>query len=82
MAKTYQIMSMNDNGFSVKVIKVVGDNNPYHVYRVWRGHRRLIAKYGDYFSVICFLHDIYRWGMDTVPVNELVEWAKNYHKGV
>lgn len=77
MARVHQVMDMSNQGFSIKVLYDSEDkNNPYRVYRVWYGHRRLLVKYADYYSVICFLHDIYREGMDTATVSDLIEWTK------
>lgn len=50
--------------------------NPFRVYKVSNGHRRQIAKYGDFLSVICFLKDIYVAGVDTFSTPELLKWAK------
>ena len=50
--------------------------NPFRVYKVSNGHRRQIAKYGEFLSVICFLKDIYVAGADTYSTPELLKWAK------
>ena len=65
------------DGFHLTCIRTADKYNPFRVYRVCAGHRRQIAKYGDFFSVICFIKDLYLEGADTFTMDRLVQWAKD-----
>ena len=59
-----KVLEINgDGGLFCKVMK--DDNakyNPYRIYKVWwtvryRRHQKLVEKYGDFASVLCYLRD-------------------------
>lgn len=64
------------DGVHIECIRINGNNNPFRVYRVSSGHRRQIAKYGDFLSVVYFIRDFYSDGADTMTLVETVEWAR------
>lgn len=66
------------DGFHLECIRInrEGENNPFRVYKVSSGHKRQIAKYGDFLSVVCFIRDLYTDGADTFSTPQIVEWAK------
>ena len=78
MSKRTKVMNICMDGFHIECIRINDKNeyNPFRVYRVTQEHRRQIAKYGDFMSVIHFIWQIYRDGLDVVPLHELLEWAK------
>jgi len=62
MAKTVKVMEINDGGLHLVCIKNnTTDCNPYRLYKVWwdKGwHRKQIAKYGDFRSIICDVREL------------------------
>jgi hypothetical protein len=74
--RTKKVLDIQLDGFHLTCIRTADKRNPYRVYRVWAGHRRQIAKYGDFLSVVYFISDIYRDGVDTAPIQTLIDWAK------
>lgn len=76
MSKQKKILDLRLNGFHIAGYQTQNKINPFRVYILVPGHRRLIAKYGDFFSVLCFVKDIFLDGMDTKPMAEVVEWAR------
>lgn len=66
MAKTRQILKLNENGRWITVTKTEDEFNPYRVYsHTWEmgkygyctEHKRLVAKYADMYSVMTFLRE-------------------------
>ena len=74
--RTKKVLDIQLDGFHLTCIRTADKRNPYLVYRVWAGHRRQIAKYGDFMSVIIMIHDLYMDGADTFTVPELMDWGK------
>lgn len=63
MAKTRQILSLCECGKHYVCIFDGSKVNPYRVYYKWydRGeHRRKVAEYADFPSVLYYLFDTYR----------------------
>lgn len=69
-SKTRQVMDIREDGKHFKCVYNAADKyNPYRVYKiVWelskdgygmREHKKLIAKYGDFRSVLCLLKTEY-----------------------
>lgn len=75
---TKQVLKINLDGCHLECIRTEDKNNPFRVYRIAAGHRRQIAKYGDFFSVVCFLKDFYLDGADTMTTPDVIEWAKEH----
>ena len=73
---TKKVLKIKLDGCYLECIKTEGIINPFRVYKVAAGRRRQIAKYGDFFSVICFLKDFYREGADTMTTPDVIVWAK------
>lgn len=77
MAKTVKVIDIHE-GERIICIKNLEDKcNPYRIYVMPdRYHRRLLIKYADFMSVIYFIEQYYRWGIDTYTVSEKLEWVK------
>lgn len=75
MKKT-KILDIHLDGVHLECYKVEDSWNPFRVYRKVCNHTRQIAKYGDFFSVLCFLKDFYRAGVDTMTLADTISWAK------
>ena len=73
-----KVLDIRLDGFHIVCIMYKEGLNPFRVYRVTADHRRQIAKYGDFISVLCFVRDLYIAGADTLTFPQLVEWAKRY----
>ena len=73
---TKKVLDICLDGFHLTCIRTSDKYNPFRVYSVCAGHRRQIAKYGDFLSVICFIKDLYIQGADTYTMDQLVQWAK------
>lgn len=73
---TRKVMDICLDGFHLVCIRTADRVNPFRVYRVYANHRRLIAKYGDFLSVIYFVRDLYTAGADTFTMEQLIQWAR------
>ena len=73
---TKKVLKINLDGCRLECIKTEDKYNPFRVIRVAAGHRRQIAKYGDFISVICFLKQFYQDGADTMNTPDVIAWAK------
>lgn len=73
---TKLVMKIRLDGCNIDCIRTDDKYNPFRVIRVSGGHRRQIAKYGDFMSVIYFLRDFYQAGMNTMPMYDVIRWAK------
>lgn len=65
--KQRKIMEINEGRWHLVCIKAEGVNNPYRLYRVWwdgGNHRKLLAKYADIESIMCWLYDHMVRGME------------------
>lgn len=71
MKKVFEING--DGGIFCEVFKAEDRTNPYRIYKVWwdwneqgqpRRHHKLMQKYGDFASVLCYLRD------DALGINE------------
>lgn len=56
--------------------------NPYQVYIVISPtgapvRKRLLIKYADFISVLCFIRDFYVHGMDVLSFSDMKEWIKS-----
>ena len=73
---TKKVMNISLDGCHLECIRSDDRYNPYRVYKIGGGHRRQIAKYGDFLSVLWFLQRFYTDGVDTMSMPEVVAWAK------
>lgn len=80
MSKTTKFLDINLDGVHIVGIRINDRKqfNPFRVYRVCPGHRRMIAKYGDFMSVIYYIRDLYLDGADTLTLPELIDWSKKH----
>ena len=74
--KTFKVLDINCDGLHLACIFRKGDTNPFRVYRIDRDHKRQIAKYGDFFSVICFIHDLYKDNANWFDMSGMIAWCK------
>jgi len=84
MAKQKKILDINEGGSHLMVVRRNDpkDYNPYRIYLIISAtgaplRRRLLEKYGDFPSVLCFLKDFYLDGIDTMCYNEIVDWLRS-----
>lgn len=57
--------------------------NPYSIYAIisppgYPIRKRLLIRYGEFMSVLYFLIDFYRNGLDAIPVCEAQQWIKDH----
>ena len=73
-----KILDLHEYGVHLVCIKTDDKYNPYRVIRLYDGdaHRRTLVKYGDIISVLYFLTDFYREGLDTMTLAEQIQWIK------
>lgn len=45
-------------------------------------HKKQLAAYGDMFSVICHIFDLYRAGMQYKPYDIILAWNREYYRPV
>lgn len=74
--KSRKVLDIREGGIHIICLMTDYKVNPYRVYSVYFGHRRQIAKYGDFISVVCFIKDIYTYGADVLTMPQLIDWAK------
>ena len=78
MARTTKVLDIRENGCHLEVIRINDRKapNPYVIRKIWQGgdHRAKIAEYGDWMSVLYFLLDFYRNGMDVRTLAEIKDW--------
>ena len=71
-----KVLDIRLDGKHIECIRTDDRYNPFRVYLKTVNHRRQIAKYGDFLSVIYFLRNYYEEGIDSLPLPETIEWAK------
>ena len=71
-----KVMDICLDGFHLVCIRTADKVNPFRVYRLCANHRRQIAKYGDFLSVICFVRQLYIDGADTFTMDQLIQYAR------
>lgn len=76
MGKQKKVMDIHLDGFHLVCIRTSDIFNPFRVYKVTAGSRRQIAKYADFFSVVCFIKDLYLDGVDTMTTADAISWAR------
>ena len=83
MAKQQKILDVNEGRMHLICIKHFdrSDYNPYKVYAVISVpgspvRKRLLTKYGDFVSVLCFIKDFYLDGLDALPLCDVREYIK------
>ena len=74
--KTRKVLKIQLDGCHIECIRTDDKYNPYRVYKILGVHRRQIAKYGEFVSVLCFLKDFYIAGCDTMTTSDVIAWAK------
>ena len=86
MAMQTKVLDLHEGGTHLTVIRRNDpkDYNPYRIYLIISAtgaplRRRLLEKYGDFPSVLCFLKDFYLDGINTMCYTEIVEWIRSKH---
>ena len=80
---TKRILDLHEGRAHIQCIRMDADKrNPYHVYLIISAtgapiRRRLLIKYGDYMSVLYFLTDFFRNGLDTMCYTEMLDWIRS-----
>jgi hypothetical protein len=72
-----KVLNISLDGCNIECIRTDDKVNPFRVYKRSLRHRRQIAKYADFISVIYFLMDFYKDGVDSMTFPEVVGWARN-----
>lgn len=82
MSKQKRILDLTEGRIHIQCIRMESDKyNPYHVYLVTSAagaplRRRLLIKYGDYLSVLYFLTEFFRDGLDTMTYTEMKDFIR------
>ena len=78
-------MDINEGRSHLVVIRLLDrkERNPYRIYLVTSAtgaplRKRILIKYGDFMSCICFIRDFYLEGIDTMCYTDMVRWV---HRG-
>lgn len=71
-----KVLDIRLDGKHIECIRTDDRYNPFRVYLKTVNHRRQIAKYGDFLSVIDFIRVYYTEGIDSLTLSQTVEWAK------
>lgn len=71
-----KVMELRDGGTWLVVKKTDDTRNPYRIYMKERNHRRQIAKYGDLFSCIFYVHQFFLHGLNAMTEEEVVRWSE------
>jgi len=86
MAKQKKILDIDEGGSHLICLRLADPKefNPYRIYLVTTPHgmpvrKRLLEKYGDFPSVLCFLKYFYLDGINTMCYTEIVEWIRSKH---
>lgn len=86
MTKQKKILDIDEGGSHLICLRLSDpkDYNPYRIYLVTTPsgmpvRKRLLEKYGDFTSVLCFLKDFYLDGINTMCYTEIVEWIRSKH---
>ena len=76
---TKRILDLHEGRTHIQCIHTDSDRyNPYHVYLVVSAtgtpiRRRLLIKYGDFMSVLCFIKQFFQDGLDALPYCDMME---------
>ena len=73
-----KVMELHDEGVWI-VIKKVSDKDRYNPYRIYLrngNHVRLIAKYADMLSCVCYVREFFMEGLNDKTEEEVVDWSK------
>lgn len=71
-----KVLDIRLDGKHIECIRTDDRYNPFRVYLKTVNHRRQIAKYGEFLSVIDFIRVYYTEGIDSLTMSQTVEWAK------
>ena len=71
-----KVLDIRLDGKHIECIRTDDRDNPFRIYLKTATHRRQVAKYGDFLSVIYFLRNYYEEGADSFTLSETIEWAK------
>lgn len=84
MKKTEKVLDVNAGNAHVVCIHHLDrhDYNPYRVYLITSVtgspvRKRLLQKYADFISALCFVKDFFLEGIDTMCYTDMVAWVKS-----
>lgn len=76
--RTHKIMDLHLDGVHLECIRKRGDPHPYRIYRIVANHKRQVAKYSEFISVLYFITEFYSQGIDTMTIAETISWSKEW----
>lgn len=86
MAKQKKVLDINEGGSHLICIRLsdLKEFNPYRIYLVISVpgapvRKRLLEKYGDFPSVLCFIRSFYLEGINTMWYTDIIRWVKSSH---
>ena len=73
-----KVMELREGGVWIVVKKVVDKDkyNPFRIYLKSMYHVKLIAKYADILSCVCYIREYFMEGMNAKTEKEVVDWSK------
>lgn len=71
-----KVLDIRLDGKHIECIRTDDRDNPFRIYLKTVNHRRQVAKYGDFLSVVNFIRNYYEEGADSLTLSETIEWAK------
>lgn len=71
-----KVLDIRLDGKHIECIRTDDRDNPFRIYLKNANHRRQVAKYGDFLSVVNFIRNYYEEGADSFTLSETIEWAK------
>jgi len=84
MAKQKKIIDVHEGHVHMTCIQFMEErSNPYRIYMVISPsgspvRKRELIRYEDFMSVIYFIRDFFLYGLDTMPLCEIMEWIKEH----
>lgn len=86
MAKQKKILDINEGRTHLVCLRLSDpkEYNPYRIYLIISPtgapiRKRLLEKYGDFPSVLCFIRNFYIEGINTMCYTEMVRWIQSNH---
>ena len=76
--RTHKIMDLHLDCVHLECIRKRGDPHPYRIYRTVANHKRQVAKYSEFISVLYFITEFYSQGIDTMTIAETISWSKEW----
>ena len=87
--KTIKVLDICDYVHLVCIKDLTTNCNPYRLYLVYRSldkygypanHKKQLAAYQDFASVICHVKDLYLSGIQYRPIDDILTWNRQYYR--